>query len=103
MNRFIFGSLTVLVVKPIEPPKMRWLRATTDYKAKDDAELSFSKGEMILYKGQDESGYVEGTLNGKTGFFPVSVVEECVAEATVSRIDVIHLHLFSFRNRLRLM
>jgi len=71
-------------VTPIDPPKLRFLRATTDYKGKDDKELSFTKGEMILYKGQDESGYVEGTLNGKTGFFPVGVVEECVAESTIN-------------------
>ncbi len=74
----------MIAKKAPEPKLQRFLKATADYDAKDDKELSFKKGEMIAFGGRDDSGFLEGTLNGKTGFFPASVVEECTSEGAVS-------------------
>ncbi len=86
--------LQLIAKKAPEPKLQRFLKATADYEAKDDKELSFKKGELIAFGGRDESGFLEGTLNGKTGFFPASVVEECTHEGVVSLHQLIG-HFFS--------
>lgn len=39
-------------------------------------QLCFKKGDVIAVTQKDE-GWWEGTLNGKTGWFPSNYVEEC--------------------------
>ncbi|XP_077408466.1 rho guanine nucleotide exchange factor 7b isoform X2 [Vanacampus margaritifer] len=42
----------------------------------NEDELSFSKGDIINVSRQEEGGWWEGSLNGKTGWFPSNYVRE---------------------------
>uniref|UniRef100_A0A3B3QTT9 Rac/Cdc42 guanine nucleotide exchange factor 6 n=1 Tax=Paramormyrops kingsleyae TaxID=1676925 RepID=A0A3B3QTT9_9TELE len=59
------GGATQLVVK-----------ARFNFKQNNEDELSFNKGELINVTRQEEGGWWEGTLNGKTGWFPSNYVRE---------------------------
>ncbi|KAM9849892.1 rho guanine nucleotide exchange factor 6 isoform 3-T3 [Aulostomus maculatus] len=52
------------------------VKARFNFKQNNEDELSFSKGEVILVTRQEEGGWWEGTLNGKTGWFPSNYVRE---------------------------
>ncbi|KAM6924194.1 rho guanine nucleotide exchange factor 6 isoform 4-T4 [Xenentodon cancila] len=52
------------------------VKARFNFKQNNEDELSFNKGEMILVTRQEEGGWWEGTLNGKTGWFPSNYVRE---------------------------
>lgn len=52
------------------------VKARFNFKQNNEDELSFSKGDVILVTRQEEGGWWEGTLNGKTGWFPSNYVRE---------------------------
>ncbi|KAM9376895.1 rho guanine nucleotide exchange factor 6 isoform 2-T2 [Pholidichthys leucotaenia] len=52
------------------------VKARFNFKQNNEDELSFSKGDMILVTRQEEGGWWEGMLNGKTGWFPSNYVRE---------------------------
>ncbi|XP_072292965.1 rho guanine nucleotide exchange factor 6 isoform X2 [Eucyclogobius newberryi] len=52
------------------------VKARFNFKQNNEDELSFSKGEVILVLRQEEGGWWEGTLNGRTGWFPSNYVRE---------------------------
>uniref|UniRef100_A0A3Q1IT64 Osteoclast-stimulating factor 1 n=1 Tax=Anabas testudineus TaxID=64144 RepID=A0A3Q1IT64_ANATE len=52
------------------------VKARFNFKQNNEDELSFNKGEVILVTRQEEGGWWEGTLNGKTGWFPSNYVRE---------------------------
>uniref|UniRef100_A0A8C5GIZ2 Osteoclast-stimulating factor 1 n=1 Tax=Gouania willdenowi TaxID=441366 RepID=A0A8C5GIZ2_GOUWI len=52
------------------------VKARFHFKQNNEDELSFNKGDMILVLRQEEGGWWEGTLNGKTGWFPSNYVRE---------------------------
>lgn len=52
------------------------VKARFNFKQINEDELSFSKGDMIIVTRQEEGGWWEGTLNGKTGWFPSNYVRE---------------------------
>ncbi|KAL4631661.1 rho guanine nucleotide exchange factor 6-like [Arapaima gigas] len=52
------------------------VKARFNFKQNNEDELSFSKGELISVTRQEEGGWWEGTLNGKTGWFPSNYVRE---------------------------
>ncbi|KAL4648265.1 rho guanine nucleotide exchange factor 6 isoform X1 [Arapaima gigas] len=52
------------------------VKARFNFKQTNEDELSFSKGELICVTRQEEGGWWEGTLNGKTGWFPSNYVRE---------------------------
>uniref|UniRef100_A0A672YQ95 Osteoclast-stimulating factor 1 n=1 Tax=Sphaeramia orbicularis TaxID=375764 RepID=A0A672YQ95_9TELE len=52
------------------------VKARFNFKQNNEDELSFSKGEVILVTRQEEGGWWEGTLNGRTGWFPSNYVRE---------------------------
>jgi len=49
-------------------------RALYDFDAENPAELSFKEGDVILLKTKIDENWYEGTINGQTGYFPVSYV-----------------------------
>ncbi|XP_033829726.1 rho guanine nucleotide exchange factor 6 isoform X4 [Periophthalmus magnuspinnatus] len=57
-------------------PGQLMVKARFNFKQDNEDELSFSKGEVILVTRQEEGGWWEGTLNGKTGWFPSNYVRE---------------------------
>ncbi|XP_029113148.1 rho guanine nucleotide exchange factor 6-like isoform X2 [Scleropages formosus] len=52
------------------------VKARFNFKQNNEDELSFTKGELISVTRQEEGGWWEGTLNGKTGWFPSNYVRE---------------------------
>ncbi|KAK5984724.1 Rho guanine nucleotide exchange factor 7 [Trichostrongylus colubriformis] len=47
-------------------------KAKFSFEGKNNDELSFSKNDMITITQQIEGGWWEGTINGKTGWFPAN-------------------------------
>ncbi|KAA8588766.1 hypothetical protein FQN60_010111 [Etheostoma spectabile] len=52
------------------------VKARFNFKQNNEDELSFNKGDLIHVLRQEEGGWWEGTINGKTGWFPSNYVRE---------------------------
>ncbi|XP_018085516.1 rho guanine nucleotide exchange factor 6 isoform X2 [Xenopus laevis] len=52
------------------------VKARFNFNQENEDELSFCKGETIYVTRVEEGGWWEGTLNGKTGWFPSNYVKE---------------------------
>uniref|UniRef100_A0A3P9JCL5 Osteoclast-stimulating factor 1 n=1 Tax=Oryzias latipes TaxID=8090 RepID=A0A3P9JCL5_ORYLA len=52
------------------------VKARFPFQQTNEDELSFSKGDIIVVRRQEEGGWWEGSLNGKTGWFPSNYVRE---------------------------
>ncbi|XP_067948255.1 rho guanine nucleotide exchange factor 7-like [Watersipora subatra] len=62
----------------------RLVRAKFAFKATNNDELSFSKGDTITLTQAIDGGWWEGTLSGKTGWFPSNYVIELKTDDVVS-------------------
>uniref|UniRef100_A0A674AXC8 Osteoclast-stimulating factor 1 n=1 Tax=Salmo trutta TaxID=8032 RepID=A0A674AXC8_SALTR len=56
------------------------VKARFQFKQNNEDELSFNKGDLIGVSRQEEGGWWEGSLNGKTGWFPSNYVREVVQD-----------------------
>ncbi|CAG0898106.1 unnamed protein product [Cyprideis torosa] len=63
------------------------VKALYPFKGTNNDELSFRSGDKITLTQQDPEGWWEGTLNGKTGWFPCNYVEEITSDAEVSQVE----------------
>lgn len=64
---------------PAQPPAPsggKKCKCTFAYQAQSDDELTINPGDIIAITKQDEEGWWEGILNGKSGVFPNNFVEE---------------------------
>ncbi|KNC86926.1 hypothetical protein SARC_00928 [Sphaeroforma arctica JP610] len=52
-----------------------WVRAMHPYVGTNHDELTFQPGDVFSVSQKDSEGWWEGTLNGKTGWFPQAYVE----------------------------
>ncbi|XP_066517267.1 rho guanine nucleotide exchange factor 7b isoform X1 [Hoplias malabaricus] len=52
------------------------VKARFNFQQTNEDELCFNKGDIIQVTRQEEGGWWEGTLNGKTGWFPSNYVRE---------------------------
>ncbi|XP_030603368.1 rho guanine nucleotide exchange factor 7-like isoform X1 [Archocentrus centrarchus] len=52
------------------------VRARFPFQQTNEDELSFSKGDIIVVNRQEEGGWWEGSMKGKTGWFPSNYVRE---------------------------
>ncbi|CAL1613735.1 unnamed protein product [Knipowitschia caucasica] len=52
------------------------VKARFNFKQNNEDELSFNKGDAILVTRQEEGGWWEGMLSGRTGWFPSNYVRE---------------------------
>ncbi|KAL0974133.1 hypothetical protein UPYG_G00216080 [Umbra pygmaea] len=52
------------------------VKARFPFKQNNEDELSFNKGDLISVSRQEDGGWWEGSLNGKTGWFPSNYVRE---------------------------
>lgn len=53
-------------------------RALYDFEAQNEAELNFKEGDVISLITQIDENWYEGSLLGKTGYFPISYVQVLV-------------------------
>ncbi|CAF1427782.1 unnamed protein product, partial [Didymodactylos carnosus] len=51
------------------------VKANYNFKAQNTDELSFNKNDIIVITQSPEGGWWEGTLDTKTGWFPMNYVE----------------------------
>lgn len=52
------------------------VKARFAFQQTNEDELSFSKGDIISVSRQEDGGWWEGSLNGKSGWFPSNYVRE---------------------------
>lgn len=52
------------------------VKARFNFQQTNEDELTFAKGDIIGVTRQEDGGWWEGTLNGKTGWFPSNYVRE---------------------------
>lgn len=52
------------------------VRARFNFQQTNEDELTFAKGDIIGVTRQEEGGWWEGMLNGRTGWFPSNYVRE---------------------------
>lgn len=53
-------------------------KAIYDFEAQNPGELEFKEGQVIDLISQIDENWYEGTINGKSGFFPISYVQVTV-------------------------
>lgn len=51
------------------------LTAKYSYKAANQDELSFNKGDIVSVISEDDTGWWKGCLKGKVGFLPINYFE----------------------------
>ncbi|VDK46964.1 unnamed protein product [Gongylonema pulchrum] len=69
------GSATAPSAPPARKPSCR---ALYDFEAQNDGELEFKEGDVIELISQIDENWYEGSLRGKTGYFPISYVHVLV-------------------------
>ena len=52
------------------------VKARFNFKQNNEDELSFNKGDLIHVSRQEDGGWWEGSLSGRTGWFPSNYVRE---------------------------
>lgn len=52
------------------------VKARFNFQQNNEDELTFSKGDIISVTRQEDGGWWEGMLNGRTGWFPSNYVRE---------------------------
>ena len=57
--------------------------ALYDFEAESDGEVGFREGDVIALISQVDENWFEGTVRGRTGYFPISYVKVLVALPSV--------------------
>ncbi|TRZ06057.1 hypothetical protein HGM15179_021050 [Zosterops borbonicus] len=73
------------------------VKARFNFKQTNEDELSVNKGDIIYVTRVEEGGWWEGTLNGKTGWFPSNYVRE-IKSTGINGMDAHHHSVESDKN-----
>uniref|UniRef100_A0AAY5L9B5 Osteoclast-stimulating factor 1 n=1 Tax=Esox lucius TaxID=8010 RepID=A0AAY5L9B5_ESOLU len=92
IKEFLRGCTTLKVEEMAENggAGLVLVKARFQFKQNNEDELSFNKGDLISVFRQEEGGWWEGSLNGKTGWFPSNYVREvkpCGESPSLSSAD----------------
>lgn len=68
------------------------VKARFAFQQTNEDELSFSKGDIVIVRRQEDGGWWEGSFNGKSGWFPSNYVRELKGSGMCSQLSS-HLHL----------
>lgn len=70
---------------------LRIVTATSNYTAANDDELTVKEGDTIILHSKPKFGLCEGSIEDKSGWFPINIVEElCDEEETEESSEVCH-------------
>lgn len=58
----------------VSPTGKATCKALFDFEAQNPGELDFKEGQIIDLISQVDENWYEGSVNGKSGFFPISYV-----------------------------
>ena len=72
------------------------VKARFNFKQTNEDELSVCKGDIIYVTRVEEGGWWEGTLNGRTGWFPSNYVREIKSSGKSVFSELSCLGLLSF-------
>jgi hypothetical protein len=64
-------------------------KAVSPFKSNDDPSFFFNEDEVLLITDQDDKGWYNGSINGKTGWFPASFVEIIESDSDNANKDTI--------------
>lgn len=64
------------------------VKARFNFQQTNEDELCFNKGDIIQVTRQDDGGWWEGTLNGKSGWFPSNYVKEIKGSGEFFSVNV---------------
>lgn len=71
------------------------VKARFNFQQTNEDELTFTKGDIISVSRQEEGGWWEGTLNGRTGWFPSNYVREVKGSGGYNTIMLSSCYAFS--------